>query len=323
MEVTALCLRLLVTVLMLLVAHVQHGYCAQKGDPRIVPDRLQLFEYESVSFKCEGSGGSTGWRVMRKIKENITTCITDWGLSNATSCTIKDAYATDSGKYWCEAGKGERSNSVNIAVTVGSVILESPVRPVMKGDAVTLNCTTKTPSNLPADFYKDGFLIRSDSTGEMTIHSVSKSDEGLYKCDISGVGESPESWLAVRALHKESHPSSPQSPWFVATVLLVALLMVGLLYRWKHRVVACLSSEMPTPGSAPGEGDQTGASVANPPMMTHAVVTKHRKEKGEDAPVYYALSLEPGVSSASARPIPSARTDPFLTDQDCFYSTIH
>ncbi|XP_078147717.1 uncharacterized protein LOC144543523 [Centroberyx gerrardi] len=102
--------------------------------------------------------------------------------------------------------------------------------------------------------------------------------------------------------------------------------MVGLLHRWKHRVVACFSSETPTPGSASGEGDQTvsgGASVANPPMTTYAVITQHRKERGEDAPVYYALSLaEPGESSSSTRPIPSARTDPLLTDQDCFYSTI-
>ncbi|TDG99365.1 hypothetical protein EPR50_G00193320 [Perca flavescens] len=31
----------------------------------------------------------------------------------------------------------------------------------------------------------------------MTIHHVSRSDEGLYKCDISSVGESPPSWVSV------------------------------------------------------------------------------------------------------------------------------
>ena len=35
-------------------------------------------------------------------------------------------------------------------------------------------------------------------TARMTIYNVSKSDEGLYKCSMSGLGESPESWLAVR-----------------------------------------------------------------------------------------------------------------------------
>ncbi|XP_063319091.1 Fc receptor-like A [Pelmatolapia mariae] len=87
---------------------------------------------------------------------------------------------------------------VNLTVTGGSVILQSPVLPVMEGDDVTLLCKTKTtPSNLPAAFYKDGSLIRKQPTGHMTIQHVSRSDEGLYKCDISGHGESPSSWITV------------------------------------------------------------------------------------------------------------------------------
>ena len=79
------------------------------------------------------------------------------------------------------------------------MVLKSPVLPVMKGDNVMLSCRKReNSSSITADFYKDGHLIRSSSTGEMTIHSVSKSDEGNYKCTISGAGDSPESWLAVR-----------------------------------------------------------------------------------------------------------------------------
>ncbi|XP_044198408.1 high affinity immunoglobulin gamma Fc receptor I-like [Thunnus albacares] len=93
----------------------------------------------------------------------------------------------------------------------GSVILESPVLPLMEGDAATLHCRKKTTSSyFTADFYKDGVLVRSSSTGNMTIHSVSKSDEGLYKCNISGAGESPESRLTVRVgsviLESPAHP---------------------------------------------------------------------------------------------------------------------
>ena len=89
----------------------------------------------------------------------------------------------------------------NLCFPAGSVILESPVLPVMEGNDVTLSCRNKTTSsNLTADFYKDGRLIRSSSTGEMTIHSVSWSDEGLYKCDISGAGGSPESWLGKKGI---------------------------------------------------------------------------------------------------------------------------
>uniref|UniRef100_A0A3P8TFW6 Ig-like domain-containing protein n=1 Tax=Amphiprion percula TaxID=161767 RepID=A0A3P8TFW6_AMPPE len=74
-----------------------------------------------------------------------------------------------------------------------------PVLPVMEGNNVTLKCRTKeTSSDLTAAFYKDGLLIGSSSAGEMILHSVSGSDEGLYNCNISSVGESPQSWLAVR-----------------------------------------------------------------------------------------------------------------------------
>ncbi|CAI5660797.1 unnamed protein product [Oreochromis niloticus] len=104
----------------------------------------------------------------------------------------------DAAVYWCESREGPISNMVNLTVTGGSVILQSPVLPVMEGDDVTLLCKTKTtPSNLPAAFYKDGSLIRKQPTGHMTIQHVSRSDEGLYKCDISGHGESPSSWITV------------------------------------------------------------------------------------------------------------------------------
>ena len=83
------------------------------------------------------------------------------------------------------------------------MILGMPVLPVPEGSDVTLRCWSKDnpaadpSSDLPADFYKDGFLISSESTGQMTIHSVSKSDEGFYKCNISDLGESPESRMEV------------------------------------------------------------------------------------------------------------------------------
>ncbi|CAI5660072.1 unnamed protein product [Oreochromis niloticus] len=83
----------------------------------------------------------------------------------------------------------------------------------MEGDDVTLLCKTKTtPSNLPAAFYKDGSLIRKQPTGHMTIQHVSRSDEGLYKCDISGHGESPSSWITVTDKHTTTPPPTSTSP---------------------------------------------------------------------------------------------------------------
>ncbi|CAK6979236.1 low affinity immunoglobulin gamma Fc region receptor II-b-like, partial [Scomber scombrus] len=148
------------------------------ADVRIVPSRLQLFEYECVSFTCEGSAGSVGWKVRNNkgvIKTNPNvTC----------NYCIDVAFESDSGEYWCEGEEGQRSNAVQITVTAGSVVLESPVLPVMEGEAVTLHCRIKTTSsNITADFYKDGIFIKTESTGNMTIQSVSKSNEGLYKCN--------------------------------------------------------------------------------------------------------------------------------------------
>ncbi|KAM7376911.1 hypothetical protein PAMA_013609 [Pampus argenteus] len=196
MDVAALSIRLLINVLM--VAQVPHSYCSQKDDaafPHIVPNRRQFFEYESISVNCEFDGSSK-WRVKRTLKEKSPT---KWTTSE-TPATITGAFSSDSGEYWCEDGEGLRSNAVNISVTAGSVILESPVLPPKQGDSLTLHCKVKHTSDIDviADFYKNGLLVKTVYKGDLTIHNISTSNEGLYKCTISGAGESPESWLTVR-----------------------------------------------------------------------------------------------------------------------------
>lgn len=79
------------------------------------PNRAQFFEYESVTFYCEGV---FGYEVVHESKGKIPTCnITGKGESTGSSCTIKNVYAADSGRYWCHTGGVKRSNSVNINVT--------------------------------------------------------------------------------------------------------------------------------------------------------------------------------------------------------------
>lgn len=78
------------------------------------------------------------------------------------------------------------------------MILESPVLPVMEGHQVTLRCLTRSSaSNLTAAFYRNGSLVATEPSGHLTISQVSRADEGLYKCLMSGVGESPSSWISV------------------------------------------------------------------------------------------------------------------------------
>ncbi|XP_067435463.1 Fc receptor-like protein 5 isoform X2 [Thunnus thynnus] len=195
MEVTALCFRLLMLEIIQLGTQVQESDAAFL---RITPNRLQHFQFDSVSLDCVGFNDSTQLRVIKNTEGFTPACVIK-RTSTGSFCTLDRAYPEESGEYWCETDGGERSNSVNITVAAGSVILESPVRPVMEGDDVTLRCRNKANSaNLRADFYKDGVLMKSTAAAEMTINNVSMSDKGLYKC-TSDVGTSPESWLAVRA----------------------------------------------------------------------------------------------------------------------------
>ncbi|XP_039678294.1 Fc receptor-like protein 5 [Perca fluviatilis] len=163
----------------------------------VSPSSSQLFEGQFVSLSCEDDDSSAGWTLRRNTSDETRThCEDGWGIYVGSICiTFMDSL--DSGVYWCESREGATSNIITITVTGGPVILQSPVLPVMEGEDLTLTCRTKTSSNLPAGFYKDGSFIRTEPAGHMTIHHVNRSDEGLYKCSISSVGESPPSWVSV------------------------------------------------------------------------------------------------------------------------------
>ncbi|CAI5661081.1 unnamed protein product [Oreochromis niloticus] len=249
-------LKLAVTDVFFLTA-IQAGHSNFAGAvfARIVPDRRQFFEYDNVSVHCEEDNSIGEWSVKWK-SHKITNSSLTLNIS-ASPCTIYPIFERHSGEYWCENEKGERSEVVNISITAGFVILESPTCPVKEGSEVTLNCTNKkTQSEHITDFYKDDVSLGTWYQSSMTIKNVSKSDEGLYKCSISGAGESPESWLAVikqnKAFpvpHKETDLSHSHFPkkhillWTVICVLLVDLLLflVGLLLQNKCKGTETMS----------------------------------------------------------------------------------
>ncbi|XP_045567781.1 low affinity immunoglobulin gamma Fc region receptor III isoform X1 [Salmo salar] len=206
MELTPVCWQLLLLSTLVYCSLGQGGDLSLPASLSVSPDRSQFFEYESVSLSCEVQGNSARWRVVRNTERGILSdCNTDWGKPQGSSCIVS-LIPSDSGVYWCESGSGEHSNAVNITVPAGAVILESPALPVTEGDSVTLRCRYQgTPSDLTANFYKDGSLIRTETTGEMTIPAVSKSDEGLYKCTNSE-GESPDSWMTVTSGERPALP---------------------------------------------------------------------------------------------------------------------
>ncbi|XP_031133006.2 sialoadhesin-like isoform X3 [Sander lucioperca] len=195
-----------------------------------------MFEGQNVSLSCEEDDSSAGWTLRRNTtRETRTQCGDGWGRPAGSSCNISYMVTSDSGVYWCESREGATSNSINITVPGGPVILQSPVLPVTEGEDLTLLCKTKTSSNLPAGFYKDGSFIRTEPAGHMTIHHVSRSDEGLYKCLISSDGESPPSWVSVTEKPTTTSPptSSPPAPETTSDHLHLVIRLVC------HLVVFC------------------------------------------------------------------------------------
>ncbi|XP_047436930.1 Fc receptor-like protein 5 [Mugil cephalus] len=182
------------------------SFCLMLSTLSITPHRSQFFSYETISLKCEAN--STGWTVHRRTKTlTPETCAHGWALPGESSCLIEDSYKSDAGVYWCQSATGACSNTINITVTDGVVILESPVYPVTEGDDVTLGCSYRKDeqspikSDFPAAFYKDGAFIRKESSGKLIIEHVSKKDEGFYKCQHPSEGASLQSLLTDRKFY--------------------------------------------------------------------------------------------------------------------------
>ncbi|XP_018558892.1 Fc receptor-like protein 5 isoform X1 [Lates calcarifer] len=242
-------------------------FCLMLSCLRVSPNRSQFFRYDTITLTCEDQSNSTSWKVKRETPAGgVRPCSSGWGSTSlGSTCIIGSTYPSDSGVYWCESVDGEQSNGVNITITDRDVILESPALPVSQGAAMTLRCKAEANSNHVFNFYKDEHLISSSSTGEMTIPSVSKADEGLYKCNISGGGESAASWLAVEGATDmklstsevtafqpgiKASPSPSASPpaascsvsvfrllchVLVGTPYLVSTILLGLIYRDRKR----------------------------------------------------------------------------------------
>ncbi|XP_035849911.1 uncharacterized protein LOC116037662 isoform X2 [Sander lucioperca] len=193
----------------------------------IHPHKSQFFRYEDISLNCSALANSTGWT----LRKNGSTKPPE---PCEGSCRLKDVYPSDTGVYWS-----------------GVVILESPALPVAEGDNVTLRCYyreryNKNPaSNFSAAFFKNDVFIGSEPAGEMILPAVSKTDKGFYKCEHPTKGESPQSWLAVRARPTDAPPPPPPPlmmmmiplPWLLCCILLFvickAILTLGI-YKYRR-----------------------------------------------------------------------------------------
>uniref|UniRef100_A0A673JZ46 Ig-like domain-containing protein n=1 Tax=Sinocyclocheilus rhinocerous TaxID=307959 RepID=A0A673JZ46_9TELE len=205
----------------------------------ISPSRTQHFTLVSLSLSCEDQSNSDRWRVRRYTGSGQWEDCSSLRRASQTgsTCTISSINTSDTGVYWCQSESGENSHPVNITVHP-DVILESPVHPVTEGDTLTLRCLYQhsTPPNLRADFYKDGSLIQNQTT-EMIISTVSKSHEGFYYCKHPERGESPKSWISVRASYRTSRSEGFNLMIIGVTAGLTVtfLIIVILVLLWRNR----------------------------------------------------------------------------------------
>ncbi|XP_062849699.1 B-cell receptor CD22-like [Trichomycterus rosablanca] len=199
----------------------------------ISPSKTQHFTDESLSLSCVDQSKSTEWRVKSSIQKNdgrgVLDCSSVSESAGESTCNISSLSTSHTGVYWCESESGGSSNPVNITVHDGDVILEIPVHPVTEGESLTLHCLYRKtkPSNLRADFYKDGSVVQNQTSGEMMIHQVSKSDEGFYHCKYPEGGESPKSWVSIRvseaslSVLKMISSAVAAFPYLLSTIILV------------------------------------------------------------------------------------------------------
>ncbi|XP_038587434.1 sialoadhesin-like isoform X1 [Micropterus salmoides] len=207
----------------------------------ITPNRSQFFQHDRIALSCATPANSRGWLVRRNTSSGaFQMCKVGCRIPNESSCTIKRAVPSDTGVYWCQSEKGEKSNTVNITVTAGAVILDSPALRVTEGENVKLHCSFKkekdeSKSDFPTTFYRNGVFIGNETAGTMILPAVSKSDEGFYKCKHPTKGESPQSWLSVRDV-STTPPLATYLHWLIpllVILLLILSVLVLIVYRRK------------------------------------------------------------------------------------------
>ncbi|XP_076836016.1 uncharacterized protein LOC143481756 isoform X2 [Brachyhypopomus gauderio] len=259
----------------------------------IRPNRTQHFSGDSLTLSCEGQSDSTGWRVIRyRHSKRVRECSSKRGSEfTGSTCTIRFLYTSHTGVYWCQSESGGSSNPVNITVHNVSVILESPVHPVTERDPLTLHCLLRptVTSDLRPDLYKDGLLIQNQTAGEMTIHTVSKSDEGLYHCKHPERGESPHSWVSVRVpLSSDASPPHVLVGLSVGLSLVLLFILLVLLWCYKtNKGVVCLCCSTGNQSDTSQTSDQTqrgsGDEAADDHSdVTYAQVMTHNKNRNKD-----------------------------------------
>ncbi|MGH0150834.1 UNVERIFIED_CONTAM: hypothetical protein FKN15_071127 [Acipenser sinensis] len=161
----------------------------------------EIFEGDSVTLSCMVEGGSGGWSYLWYKDSQYSTPVyrTDSSSGTGAGYTISAAALSQSGEYWCLAGRGSKpfysqySSAVKIQVSElpqTTLTLEPPFPEIVTGETVTLRCGVEGGSaGWKYLWYKDsedtpvlqtaGRIITGDS---YTITAAAVSDQGQYCC---------------------------------------------------------------------------------------------------------------------------------------------
>ncbi|XP_054881171.1 obscurin-like [Poeciliopsis prolifica] len=224
----------------------------------VSPVREKIFTFDEVHLQCTGSAAN--WRVKRTAESSASDCSV-WGVMTGSLCTFRSRWFHKA-VYWCESGSGEFSNAVNITIHHGDLLLVSPVHPVTEGAPVTLSCVTREQDKLSdVIFYHNDKLRQNDDRGELTISTVSRLDDGFYKCEHLG-NVSPQSWVAIQAVLKQSSSSfsvmSAVGP--ICGIILVVLLL--LLIRFIRLKGTSYFYDLVRPTKEPPNDPKKGQSMS-------------------------------------------------------------
>ncbi|XP_034086275.1 uncharacterized protein LOC117555506 [Gymnodraco acuticeps] len=158
---------------------------AQDAVLTIEPNWTTFFTGESVTFKCDITGGKdSDWYYSIHNQHGEV-----FSPSNKKFRTLQPLTSGYSGEYQClfqHGGSTKRSNTIYLTVSDRNVILEIPVSTLFEGESVTLRCRHRTQREENAAFYRDGSLItthrnhRSPLMAKNTVQVM--SDGSSYSC---------------------------------------------------------------------------------------------------------------------------------------------
>ncbi|KAM9426679.1 Fc receptor-like protein 5 isoform 2-T2 [Pholidichthys leucotaenia] len=290
---------------------VWSGDFPSEGSLRVNPDRGQHFTSESITLTCDGN--STEWRV-RSFSEDGPLQCPSVGTMTRFTCDISRLKSKNA-VFWCESASGEFSNAVNITGQADDdgIILVSPVHPVTEGTSVILSCSLREQKLLSnVFFYRNDKLIQNGSGGELNISSVSKSNEGFYKCQHSRQ-MSPRSWMSVKGVLR---PRSSSYPVFLIVgsvfgIILVITALLILMYCFRKskgsaadQVVSHYGNQQKTYSSL-HYGNQRNPGV-NPCRHGESMQTPHRS-------LFVGAGIEPRIPRPRLTIVPMTQSEALRT----------